>query len=165
MAEDNASYEEGSLEEEVINKSEKRFKDLSEKVRLTAEERDEKERLLKEKEEALAQKEKEVEFFKNFSQITSKYTGAGEYQDKIHEKYMAGYDVEDAAIAILAKEGKYTPEIKAEPKESPAGGSAPNTMTGGAVDKPLSEMQADEKREALLKLEQESGGLSALLGR
>ena len=137
-------------EQEKVNKVEKRIKDLSEKVRLTSTERDElaKAKELAEQEKAAALKD--VDFFKNFSALTSKYPGSAEYQDKIREKVMAGYDAEDATISILAKEGKFqTPE---KPKESPAGGSAINTLKSGS-EKSVGEMTQEERRAQLVEAE------------
>src|SRR3990167_2382550 len=96
-------------EQENINKVEKRIKSLSEKVKLTSEERDE----LKGLNEGLTAEKhtlsKERDFYKGFNQVSAKYPGANEYQDKILEKVNQGYDVEDATISILAKECKYNP--------------------------------------------------------
>ena len=142
-------------EVEQVNKQDKRIKDLSEKVKLTAEERDEQTKLLQEKETLLATATKEVDFFKNFTPLTSKpqYAAAGEFQDKIKEKVMAGYEVEDATISVLAKEGKLTtPQPPPLPKENPAGGSAVTTIKGGG-EKAISEMTRDEKRTALVEAE------------
>jgi len=64
---------------------------------------------------------------------------------------MAGYDLEDATISILAKEGKYQPVVQqqtAAPKISPAGGSAATTLKSMA-DKPIGEMTQEERRKAL----------------
>ena len=146
-----------------VNKTEKRIKDLSEKVKLTSQERDEKDKLLQEKDQKLVNAEKEVDFFKNFSQMTSKYSGANEYQDQIKEKVMAGYDVEDATISILAKEGKFvTPEPSPLPRESPIGGSAVNAMKSGG-DKSIGEMTQEERKSALLQAEAEGGEISKIL--
>src|SRR3990167_10646702 len=114
-------------EEPEVKVQDKRIKDLSEKVKLTSQERDE---LAKGKQQAEADKEialKEVDFFKNFNPLVSKYQGAAEYQDKIKEKVMAGYDIEDATISILAKEGKFPSPAPPKP-ESPVGGSAANII-------------------------------------
>src|SRR3990167_10023319 len=120
------------VEDQEHVKQDKRIKDLSEKVRLTAEKRDESDKLRKERDEQLATANKEIDFFKNFSPLTSKYQAAGEFQDKIKEKVMAGYDVEDATVAVLAKEGKLTaPVVSLPPKENPAGGSATNAIKAG----------------------------------
>ena len=108
--------------------------------------------MAKAKEEAEAKAnaaQKDVEFYKNFNIVSAKYQGANEYQDKIREKVMSGYDVEDAMISILAKEGKFqgmptpTPE-----REMAAGGSAPTAMAGSG-GKSVDEMSKDEKRAAL----------------
>lgn len=136
-----------NLDEEQVNPVEKRIKNLSDKVRTTAEERDAERAANAEKEAKLLQAEKERDFFKNFNQVSSKYQGASDFQDKILEKVNAGYDLEDATISILAKEGKYQPQAveTPAPKESPAGGSAINTMSGGG-EKALGEMNLEEKK-------------------
>lgn len=131
-------------------RAENRFKDLSEKVELTAKERDE----ANAKAEAA---QKEVEFYKGFSKISSKYQDAGEYQDKIREKVLAGYDMEDAAISILAKAGKLNSVAPVAQRGSPAGGSASTAISSGD-DKPVNEMTKAEKREKLLEWEHSSPG-------
>jgi len=146
--------------QEQINKTELRIKNLSEKVKLTSEERDELARAKEQLENEKTTLAKEVDFYKNFAQVTSKYSSAGEYQEQIREKVMAGYDVEDAAIAILAREGKFAtpaPEV-----ESPAGGSASNTTKVGG-EKSFAEMTQEERKAALIQAEAESGGLSQIL--
>lgn len=138
--------------QENINKVEKRIKSLSEKVKLTSEERDElkglNENLTQEKESI----SKERDFFKDFNGISAKYQGANEYQDKIWEKVKSGYDVEDATISILAKEGKYTPSQPKQDIGNFAGGSATTSMQGGDKKAPH-EMSQDELRNELLGLE------------
>lgn len=149
----------------INNKVEKRIKDLSEKVRLTSEERDEKDGLLKTRETELATANKERDFFKDFASSSSRYPNAAEYQDAIKEKVMAGYSVEDATVSILAKEGKlqnYTPP--APKQDSPAGGSATNQISTGG-DKSLKEMSREEKRAALMDAEDSEGGVSNILRR
>lgn len=136
-------------EQEEKNKVEKRIKSLSEKVKNTSDERDaERARADKEATEK-AKALKDADFFKNFNQVTSKYQGASEYQDKIKEKHDAGYEIEDAVVAVLNKEGKFIPPATTTPKESPNGGSATTTVKSG--DKSMSEMTTDEKREILEK--------------
>lgn len=137
------------IQEDVQQESkvEKRIKQLSNKVKLTSKERDElaeaKEKLEVERDTA----KKEVEFYSAFSDTTDKYPAAKEYKEDIKKKVMSGYSIEDAAVSILAKEGKLT---SANSTDSPAGGSATNTpMTG--EPKSLSEMTLDEKRAALEK--------------
>lgn len=154
MAEEN--YENLDLDLESLdqniertNKVEERIKDLSSKVRLTAEERDEKDKLLKERDEQLTNLTKENQFLSSFTDLTAKYPNAHEYRDAIKEKVLSGYDPEDAAVAVLAKEGKLggTP-APIVPPESPIGGSA-TTVTTATGDKPLNELTRDELREAL----------------
>lgn len=138
-----------SEEQEQISKAEKRIKSLSEKVKLTSQERDElasaKEKVEAEKAQAL----KDVDFFKNFNTLTSKYPGSSEFQDKIKEKFNQGYELEDATISELVKAGRFTPPTpEVARKESPAGGSASNTVRSGG-EKPLSEMTQAERRKLL----------------
>ena len=151
MAEDELDLELES-EEDKINKVEKRIKSLSEKVKLTSEERDE---LKKLNENLTGEKHtlsKERDFYKDFNQLSTKYPEANEYQDKILEKVNAGYDVEDATISILAKEGKYNPAQPKVEDEKVAGGSATTTMKGSDSKTPQ-EMTQDERRAALVDLE------------
>lgn len=139
---------------EKPTRSDNRFKDLSEKVELTAKERDEATA------KALAA-EKEVEFYKGFSKVSSKYEGAADYQDKILEKVNSGYDLEDATISVLAKAGKL--QNAPVQRQSPAGGSASTAIQAGD-DKPLGEMTRAEKRAALEETERtEPGSLSKTL--
>jgi uridine phosphorylase len=134
------------------SRPENRFKDLSEKVELTAKERDE----AKAAAEAAT---KEMEFYKGFSKL--KYPEAADFQEKIKEKVLAGYDMEDAAISVLAKAGKLNaPQAT---RQSPAGGSASTAVKSGD-EKPVNEMTRAEKREALLELERtDPGSLSQTL--
>lgn len=137
--------------EPVVEKTprpENRFKDLSEKVETTAKERD----------EANAAKEaaeKEVSFYKDFSKL--KYSDAIDFQDKIKEKVMAGYDMDDAAISVLTKAGKFNQQAQTQVRQSPAGGSASTSMTT-PDDKPVGEMTTAEKKQRLLDIEREQPG-------
>src|SRR3990167_6323526 len=152
MADEESDLELDPSQEESINKVEKRIKSLSEKVKLTSEERDE----LKGLNDSLTAEKhslsKERDFYKGFNQVSAKYPGANEYQDKILEKVNAGYDVEDAAISILAKEGKFSPTQPKVEEEKAAGGSASTAMKGGE-DKTPEKMSQDERRAALLDFE------------
>lgn len=135
--------EEGQQESKV----EKRIRQLSNKVKLTSKERDE---LAKAKQKLEAERDtakKEVEFYSAFSDTTDKYPNAKDFKDKIKEKVMAGYSVEDAAVAVLAKEGKLT---AVKTIENPAGGSATNPPNTGEL-KPLNEMSREEKRAEVIK--------------
>jgi hypothetical protein len=130
------------------NRVEQRLRSLTEKVKLTEKERDEKDALLKAKEIELDSATKEKDFYSKFSDSTTKYPGAGAFKDKIREKVMAGYDVEDATVAVLAKEGKLGTSTPVVEKETVAGGSATTAMSGEG-EKSISEMTRDEKRAAL----------------
>lgn len=125
----------------------KRNRDLSDKLKIEAEGREKAET---ERASAL----KEVDFYKNFNPLTSKYQGAGEFQDKIREKFMAGYDIEDATVSTLAKEGRLNQESPPPPKESPAGGSAVNAIKAEG-EKTVNDMTREEKRAKLMENESE----------
>lgn len=154
MEEEIINNEQPEVPEEKIPRADNRFKDLSEKVKTTAEERDAKAA------EAEAAK-KEVEFYKGFSKVATKYEGASDYQDKILEKVNSGYDLEDATISVLAKAGKFQAPVTQ--RSSPAGGSASTAIQAGD-DKPVGEMSRQEKRAKLLEFEQsEPGSLSQTL--
>ena len=147
MADENIDDIEGTTEDDVDlddtsdNKVEKRIKGLSQKVKVTSDERD---KLVIERDAA----KKEVEFYSSFSNATDKYPLAKDFKDKIKEKVLAGYSVEDATVAVLAKEGKLT--ATSPETESPAGGSATNPPpTEGS--KPLGEMTLEEKRAEVIK--------------
>lgn len=149
------------LEDEKPARSDNRIKDLSEKVKLTAEERD---KAKQAEEAAKAETEaakKDVEFYKGFNEVSSKYPGSNEYQDKILEKVKAGYDLEDATVSVLNKEGKFSAP-NSTTRESPIGGSAPTAMRSGG-EKSVGEMTRAEKREHLEQAEKESGGVSNIL--
>ena len=156
MDEDLTNDNEEASQEQVQdkpNRSDNRFKDLADKVKTTAEERD---TYKAEVEKA----KKDAEFYKGFSTTASKYQGAADYQDDIKKKVDSGYDLEDATISVLAKAGK----LNNAPvqRESPAGGSASTSMTNSG-EKTLNEMTRAEKREELIRMENESGGISKIL--
>lgn len=134
--------------EEEITREKDRNKKLADKVKLTSEERDALAEKNKLEGEARANAEKERDFYKGFNNISSKYPGANDYQDKILEKVNAGYDIEDATISILAKEGKYTPATPAPERMSAAGGSASTTVKGLESKSPQ-EMSQGERKSAL----------------
>src|SRR3990167_248738 len=103
---DDLDLDQLEADREEKERAEKRFKDLSEKVRLTSEERDEKDKLVKERDEKIVGLEKERDFFSSFGDSVAKYPQASAYKDAIKEKVLHGYTVEDATISVLAKEGK-----------------------------------------------------------
>lgn len=132
-------------EKERINN---RIKSLSEKVKLTAQERDELKKSIDERDSKLSSIQKENDFLKGFSKVASKYSGASDYQEKIWEKVNGGYSIDDATVSTLVAEGKFTPPTEPKDTGSAAGGSASTGMTAKG-EKSIKEMTLEEKREAL----------------
>jgi len=139
------------LEEDINSK-------VKQRIDTALSKRDEAQKLASEKEaeaqkalEEKAQIEKERDFYASFSDSTAKYPNAHEFKDSIKEKVMSGYSVEDATVAVLAKEGKLT--VESTPKEviSPMGGSAQINIPSG--EKSIQEMTREEKRAALMEAE------------
>lgn len=135
-----------------------RFEKLSEKVITVGKEKEVAEAKAKTEEEGRLQAEKERDFYRNFSQVSTKYPNVSEYQDQILERVNKGYDMEDAAVAVLAREGKLSP--KPEPKPNVAGGSASTAVTD--TEKSVDEMTQDERRQALQDLEKQGVNLLKL---
>lgn len=134
------------------NKVQERIIELSNKAKTIAEERDEKSRLLAEKDIELAQSRKENEFLSGFSKISAKYPNAGDHFDEIKGKVLAGYEMEDAAVATLAKAGKLSTGVAPEQVTGIAGGSASINLPNQG-EKTLGEMSKDEKLAKLLEAE------------
>jgi len=143
---------------EQKNKVELRIKNLSDKVKLTSEERDDKDRLLQEQRSQNESLVKERDFLNSFGDQAVKYPDALAFKDKIKEKVLKGYSVEDATTAVLVSEGKYsaprveTP-ITASPVNTFAGGSAPTLHQAGG-EKGLDQLSREEKRAKLVEAEQ-----------
>jgi len=134
------------------NKVEKRIKDLSDKVKLTSNERDELQRISAEKDTENATLKKENEFLNSFGDVLGKYSEASAYRDQIKEKVLKGYSVEDATVSTLASVGKLNTPRKEVQVEIPVGGSATTQHeTGG--EKPLSQLTQSEKKAKLLEAE------------
>ena len=132
---------------EIITKpspAEERITQLSEKVRLTSAERDEKDRLL-------GEVTKERDFYSGFSEVVTTNPLAKDHKDDILAKVKLGYTVEDATFAVLGKAGKLGQNAPkpAEPM-NPAGGSAVINPSPSEDKKP-SEMTQAERRAALEK--------------
>ena len=136
-----------------------RFAKLSEKMTLTAREKEEAEAKVKTEVDARLQVEKERDFFRDFSQVSSKYPKATEYQAQILEKVNSGYTTEDATLAILAKEGKLQMET---PRPTNIAGGSASTVINETGDKQIEEMTNEEKRNALLQMEKEGINLLRL---
>lgn len=93
---------------------------------------------------------KEADFYKSFNPLTTKYQGAADLQDKIKEKVMQGYDIEDATVAVLNREGKLNPKSEPVEREVVVGGSSTNLPTTGKA-KSVSEMSQSERWAELKK--------------
>lgn len=109
-----------------------------------------KDKALKEAEEA----KREAQFYKGFNPLITKYQGAAELQDKIKEKVLAGYDIEDATVSVLNREGKLNTPTPVQEREIVAGGSATTPPTTGKA-KPVTEMSQSERWEELKRMEKE----------
>lgn len=143
---------EANAEQKVKVKN--RFEKLSTDVILKSKERDDALAKVTTEAEARQNAEKERDFYKDFSTHASKYPGAHEYQTQIWEKRKAGYDMEDAMVAVLAKEGKLgnqpAPQVmqpQYQPQYQQAEGGSAQTMMQGS--KQISDMSTTEKWEAL----------------
>ena|SRR3990167_4963856 len=133
------------------NRVEKRIKDLSEKVRLTAEERDAEKKKLEELTSNSANLQRERDFYASFSDVVSTNPAAKDHKEDILAKVKSGYTVEDATYAVLGKAGKLN---QPQPVvENPAGGAAAVNQSASGGEKPISEMTREEKRNALLEAE------------
>ena len=153
MSED-LDLEQLDTEIEKENKVEKRIKDLSEKVRLAAEERDAVKAKVVEEANKSSNLQKEVEFLNSFGDQLAKHPEASSYKDKIKEKVLKGYSVEDATVSTLASEGKLTASQKEVNIDNIAGGSAAVNQPTMGGQKTVTQMTRDEKRNALLEAEQ-----------
>lgn len=138
-----------------------RFAKLSSDYSQTKKEKEEIEAKLKAEADAKIQAEKERDFYKSFSQVSSKHPEATNYQDQILERVNKGMDTEEATVAVLYKEGKLNVSTPQPEIGNIAGGSAPNTP---GVEKEYNEMTLDEKRNVMLGLEK-TGELERLLKR
>src|SRR3990167_8512691 len=133
------------------NRVEKRIKDLSEKVRLTAEERDAEKKKLEELTSNSANLQRERDFYASFSDVVSTNPAAKDHKEDILAKVKSGYTVEDATFAVLGKAGKLG---QLQPiVDSPAGGSAAVNQPTPGDSKKISDMSRDEKRNALVEAE------------
>ena len=132
------------------SRSQQRIKQLSDKVELTAKERDEVKVLREQDQKKIAELERENAFNAGFSDIlvNPATAAAREHKDEIKAKVLAGVSIEDATFAILGKAGKlgHTPEPTAQ---EVAGGSA--TTTPQSKQKEAKDMNQTERREILEK--------------
>jgi len=138
---------------EDITRRDNRIKSLSDKVKEKSLEAETRAKELAEAAKAKEEAEKARDFYKGFNEISTKYRGANEYQDKIWEKVQGGYDVEDATISILAREGKYTPAPQAKEEGGMAAGGSASVGIHDSVEKKATQMNRDELRSKLLDIE------------
>lgn len=149
MADEDINLDDLDKEIEGENKVEKRIKDLSEKVKLAAGERDELKVATEQKDAENASLKRENEFLTSFGDVLGKYPDAASYRDKIKEKVLKGYSVEDATVSTLAPEGKLSAPRPIV--DSPVGGSATTQHQTG--EKTLHELSQAEKRAKLVDAE------------
>ena len=133
-------------DEDGESRSQQRIKQLSDKVELTAKERDELKVLRVEDQKKIAELERENAFNSGFAEVLGTHVAAKDHKDAIKEKVMAGYSVEDATFAVLGKAGKLG-ETSSSPQV--AGGSA--TTTPQSTQKEVKDMNQAERREVLSK--------------
>lgn len=141
------------LEDETITRDQKRLESLSGKVKTTASERD---AAIASKEEAEAARmtaEKERDFYSGFSDTVAKYPQASGHKDAIKEKVLSGYSVEDATVAVLHSEGKFSPTVENAPIAGPAAGGSAAMSMSDAPTKTISEMDQSERRALLVGFE------------
>jgi hypothetical protein len=142
------------LEKEINNKNavEDRIRNLHSAKKEAEDKLQAESKARQELEARLAGVEKETTFLNSFSDTITKFPQAGEYRDKIKEKVLGGYSMEDATIAILHAEGKLNSAPKVERMENVTGGSAPNQITNNAPVSPGQMTQA-QRFEALREAE------------
>ena len=133
------------------SEAEKRIKGLSEQVKEASEGREAEAKARAEAETGKAAAEKKASFYKDFSKLSSKYSGAADHMDEIEQKVMSGYDAEDATVAVLNKAGKFQPLVDTQV----AGGSSTTNIVAGATEKTINQMSIEEKRAALMEREGE----------
>ncbi len=137
-----------------------RFQQLANDKRTLAQEKEQAVAEAQAKAAELGQALKTAEFYKTFSQVSSKHPEAINYQEQILEKVNTGLSTEDATLLILAKEGKLSSQPVERPVENVAGGSALNQMSEG--DKSPNQLNENEKLQALQEMEKSGELLQAL---
>lgn len=147
--------DEGVNREEIISRKDKKINSLGLKLGESEKEKAEiaqKEAEARTKAEAA---EKERDFFKGFNTIATKYPGAADHQEAIWERVQKGTDAEEATIAVLVKEGKYTPppQEQVQPLTAGVAGGSASTSIIDQGSKTPDTMTQDERRAALKELE------------
>ena len=150
---DELDLEQLDNEIETTNKVETRIKDLSSKVRLTAEERDAMRVKLDTELNKNTELQRERDFFSGFADVVSTNPAAKDHKDDILAKVKNGYSVEDATFAVLGKAGKLGQPQPIVDTTNVVGGSASVNQPMSGAQKKVSEMTRDELRSALLEAE------------
>lgn len=128
------------------SRAEERITQLSDKVKVEATAREAAEK-------RATDAERKAAFSEGYAEMLVTNPAAKEFKADIEAKVLAGYSVEDATLATLAKAGKLgVPQAATPTAGEIAGGSASVTppQVGGG-QKPISEMSQAEKRAALDK--------------
>lgn len=150
-------------QDEAESRAQKRIRNLSSKAEDALKERDEATAKAQESESARLAAEKRAEFLESFSGQSTKYPAASEFRDAIQEKVLtSGYSVEDATVAVLVSEGRFTAPATQDVQSMAAGGSAATAIS--ANGRPIGEMSQAERRAALMEAEN-SGELRQILER
>lgn len=141
-----------TIEKEITNKNavEDRMRNLKQREVDALRKVEEESKAKQEALDKLATLEKDTSFLNTFTDITAKFPTASEFKDKIKEKVNAGYSVDDATVAVLVAEGKYTPPVARA--ENVSGGSAPNQITNQST-KTVTDMSGSERWDALREAE------------
>ena len=136
-------------------RSEKRYKDLADKVSNLAREKEELTKAHEAEKAEMAKKTAEAEFKANFAELVSKYPDSKEFEADIKAKVNAGYTPEDAAVSTLASKGKLvSPEAqKQEIRSESMGGSVDTNIKEIKRDDPSFGGDVSKMREELLNLE------------
>lgn len=133
----------------ITNGAQARIKDLSSKVKNTADERDQAKAAAEASETARIAAEKERDFYANLSIHTNKFPNASEHIEEIKEKVMGGYSTEDAIVSVLNAKGALMPQQEETVISGPiAGGSAPTQLDTGSL---TSNMTQEERRTKLME--------------
>jgi hypothetical protein len=136
---------------EQPSEAEKRIKQLSDKVGLSAKELEEKNKLIEESTAKIATLERENAFNSGFADTVATTPQAKEFKEDIKAKVLSGYSLEDATYAVLGKAGKLNQRSDTQ-IESPAGGSATTTVTQPG-NKSAKEMTPEERSQAIREAE------------
>lgn len=137
-----------------------RYQTLSDKVKAEGQAREQAEAKAKAEAEARTQAEKSLEFYKTFTKFSAEHPEAINYQDQILEKVNSGLSTEDATLLVLAREGKLLQAPAPQRTQGAEGGSAITNIADG--DKPLNELNQNEKLTALLEMEKNGELVQAL---